>query len=138
MRYLFLGALGLFGCGTSAIEGTDASIDSSLTDSPSPKDQNVADSKTDSAALDAGVDAPVDSGVDAIADTGSAADGGCSAASDCRLFSSYCSTAACQCLPLKKSAPDPVCGGGTVTCLINPCQAKVAVCSDAGTCAVGP
>ena len=138
MRYLFLAALGLFGCGTSATEGTDASVDSSLTDSPTPKDQGVADSTSDAAAVDAGVDAPADAGKDAIVDSGSPVDGGCSAASDCRLFSSYCSTAACQCLPLKKSAPDPVCGGGTVTCLVNPCGAKTAVCSDAGTCAVGP
>ncbi len=61
-----------------------------------------------------------------------------SSANDCKLFASYCSTAPCKCLPLNKGDPNPVCGGQTVQCLIAPCLNKIAVCSDAGTCAVGP
>ena len=136
MKYLVFAALGLLGCGSTATESTDASVDSSLTDSPAPKDQSAADSPADSA-QDAGVDAPVDSGVDAIVDSGSTSDAGCSGASDCKLYSSYCSTAACQCIPLGKNEPNPTCGGGTVTCLVDPCLGKTAVCNGA-KCAVGP
>jgi hypothetical protein len=137
MRYVVFAALGLLACGSSSTEGADASVDSSLTDSPAPKDQSAADSPADSA-QDAGVDAPADTGADAIVDSGSTSDAGCSGAGDCRLFSSYCSTASCQCIPLGKNDPDPACGGGTVTCLKDPCLAKTAVCNGSGKCAVGP
>jgi hypothetical protein len=137
MKYVLVAALALLGCGSSSTESTDASIDSSLTDSPAPKDQGVADSTTDSA-VDAGVDAPADTGADAIVDSGSTSDAGCSGAGDCKLYSSYCSTAACKCIPLGKNDPNPTCGGGTVTCLVDPCLGKTAVCNGSGKCAVGP
>jgi hypothetical protein len=59
----------------------------------------------------------------------------CRIDTDCRLFSSYCSTAACVCEPLPAGAPDPVCMGTPVTCLVDPCDGKSARCS-AGTCTV--
>jgi len=155
MKYFLLVTLGLLGCGSDAVDGTDASLDSSLTDSPATKDQSVTDSKADAPAVDSGLDAKadggadasVDSGTDAIADSGvdavavdagSPADGGCASALDCKLFASYCSTAACKCIPLNKNDPNPVCGGQQVQCLVAPCLNKAAVCSDAGTCAVSP
>lgn len=139
MKYLVIAAVGLLGCGSAEVEGADASTDSSLTDSPSPKDQSVADSKVDSAVdggIDAPVDAPVDSGDDAIVDSGNTSDAGCAGPSDCKLFASYCSTAPCECLPLGKNESNPVCTGQTVKCLIDPCAGKTAICSGA-KCAVG-
>ncbi len=154
MKYLLLVTLGVVGCGSDAIVGADASLDSSVVDSPVTKDQSVTDSKADAPAVDSGVDATTDGsadasadgaadaiadgGVDASVDGGSPVDGGCTSANDCKLFASYCSTAPCKCLPLNKGDPNPVCGGQTVQCLIAPCLNKIAVCSDAGTCAVGP
>lgn len=147
MRYLVLVTLGVLGCGSDPVDGADASLDASLTDAPATKDQSVTDAKAD-APVDAGVDATPDAGADgatdagvdadASADGGSPPDGGCASANDCRLFASYCSLKPCQCLPLNKNDPDPVCGGQTVQCFVAPCLAKTAVCSDAGTCAVGP
>jgi hypothetical protein len=163
MKYFFLVTLGLLGCGSDAIDGTDASLDSSQSDSPATKDQSVADSKTDAPGADSGVDAKADGTVDAstdgaddapsdgaedaiadggvdaiVVDSGSPVDGGCTSANDCKLFASYCSTAACKCLPLNKNDPNPICGGQIIQCLIAPCLNKTPVCSDAGTCAVGP
>jgi len=155
MKYVLLATLALLGCGSNAIDGNDASLDSSATDSPAPKDQGVADSKTDAPAADAGLDSTADGGADAIADSaddaiadsgvdavvidsGSPVDGGCTSANDCKLFASYCSTAACKCLPLNKNDPNPICGGQVVQCFLAPCLGKVPTCSDAGTCAVGP
>lgn len=158
MKYLLLVTLGVVGCGSDAIVGADASLDSSVVDSPVTKDQSVTDSKADAPAVDSGSDATTDAiadgaadaiadgagdaiadaGTDAVVDSGSPVDGGCTSANDCKLFASYCSTAPCKCLPLNKGDPNPVCGGQTVQCLIAPCLNKIAVCSDAGTCAVGP
>lgn len=157
MKYFLLASLCLLGCGSDSVDVVDASLDSSPPDSTS-KDQNVTDSKTDAPAdagkdavadaiadgsddaiADAGVDAISDSGSDAVAiDSGPPPDGGCVSANDCKLFASYCSTAPCKCLPLGKSDPNPICNGQVVQCLIAPCLNKVAFCSDAGTCAVGP
>ncbi len=153
-------SLGLVACGSDAVDGTDASLDSSASDAT--KDQSAADAKADArvdAALDATADAGndattdasddaiADSATDAIADAGLDAivvdsgpppDGGCNSASDCKLFASYCSTAACKCIPLAKSEPNPICNGQLVQCLLPPCQNKTAICTDAGTCALGP
>ena len=67
-----------------------------------------------------------------MTDTGSAdvgADGGqCKAATDCRLFSSYCSTAPCVCIPLRKGDAAPKCTGTMVACFVDPCASKTADC----------
>lgn len=147
MKYFLLVTLGLLGCGSDAVDGTDASLDASLADSPATKDQSVTDSKADAPAADSGLDAKADGGADASVDSGADAivddggsppDGGCASANDCKLFASYCSTASCKCIPLNQNDPNPVCGGQQVQCLIAPCLGKTAVCSDAGTCAVSP
>jgi hypothetical protein len=59
----------------------------------------------------------------------------CQTASDCRLFSSYCSTAPCQCLPLGRDQPDPPCSGQSMSCFVDPCHNKQADCL-VGRCAV--
>lgn len=136
---LLLLVLPLAACGSGS-DQPDASIDSSVLDSPAPKDQSVVDAPADSkvdAGTDAGADAAVDAPSDALEDSAATDAGSCSV-SDCRLFSSYCSTAPCKCIPLKKSDPNPPCNGGTVTCLVDPCNGKTAACSDAGTCATSP
>ncbi len=70
------------------------------------------------ACVDAAVDAPVT---------------GCRGPSDCRLYSSYCTTAPCVCFPLSVRDPDPTCTGGSVTCIIDPCVRNTADCV-AGVC----
>ena len=59
--------------------------------------------------------------------------GGCQVDGDCQLFSSYCETAPCQCIPLRKADPDPPCNGRMVTCFAEPCMLKKAACV-AGVC----
>lgn len=162
MKYFLFATLALLGCGSDAVDGTDASFDSSAADSTT-KDQSAADSKADAPAADGAVDATGDGALDATADSaldasadaaddviadaevdavaldaGKPVDGGCNSANDCKLFASYCSTASCKCLPLSKGDPNPVCNGQIVQCLIAPCLNKFPVCTDAGTCAVGP
>lgn len=61
----------------------------------------------------------------------------CASPADCRLFSSYCNSQACMCLPLPAKAPDPVCNDGMVTCLMDPCAGKQARCNAVtGVCEV--
>ena len=59
----------------------------------------------------------------------------CTTASQCRLFSNYCSTAACTCDALGTGDPDPVCHGTTVTCFLNPCASHTVDCVG-GSCVV--
>lgn len=61
---------------------------------------------------------------------------GCVTAGECRLFSSYCDNAPCQCLALLKTAKDPVCMGSKVTCLLDPCKNRQAGCNPAHECEV--
>lgn len=55
---------------------------------------------------------------------------GCRNDGDCRLYSSYCASAPCQCLVLGATDPDPPCNGGMVTCLVDPCQKFSAFCNN--------
>jgi hypothetical protein len=68
-------------------------------------------------------------------DGGAAADlarapSGCQNASDCRLYSSYCTTAPCQCIPLGAHDVDPPCVTGQQACIVDPCLNKTAVCNN--------
>jgi hypothetical protein len=101
------------GCGTTSTPGGDASVDASV-DAPGD-----SASSTDSG-----------TGTDAGAEAG---DAGCGTA--CRLFSVYCNTAPCTCVSLASTEPDPTCDAGTVSCVVDPCSNKTAVCTANG-CAV--
>ena len=57
----------------------------------------------------------------------------CRQPSDCRLYSSYCSTDPCMCIPLGSQQPDPVCQGTQQSCFTDPCLQKTADCV-AGSC----
>jgi hypothetical protein len=70
--------------------------------------------------------APSGDGGGGAADLGSNAT--CQTRADCRLYSSYCVTAACQCLALGRNDADPPCSGGTQSCLVDPCSGKSADC----------
>jgi hypothetical protein len=59
----------------------------------------------------------------------------CATASDCRLYSSYCKSRPCECLPLARMAVDPPCLVGNQACLVDPCTNKTADCQ-AGACVV--
>jgi hypothetical protein len=61
--------------------------------------------------------------------------GECRTDADCRTFADYCTGCDCRALPV--CAPDPVCKGPGVSCLINPCLDKKAVCQ-AGRCELAP
>jgi hypothetical protein len=84
-------------------------------------------------APDAPNDGPTDSAVppDAGIDAGSSP---CTHASDCRTFSNYCG--GCTCDALGASEPNPVCDAGTVSCLLDPCNGRTAVCDPTGRCAL--
>jgi hypothetical protein len=128
----------LFACGdTPAVDDDGGSDATTNKDSAS----NTDSGSKDGAAADTGADA-ADTGTtdDGAADTGiDAADGGplmgCQNANDCKLFSSYCSTDPCKCIPLEKKQPNPVCNGMKVTCFVDPCLNKSAFCNN-GTCDV--
>jgi hypothetical protein len=77
------------------------------------------------------------SGDGGVGDMASMSGGACSIRTDCRLFSSYCVTAPCQCLALPRNAVDPPCVAGTQSCLVDPCLNKSADCVG-GMCAVTP
>jgi hypothetical protein len=149
MKYVMsLLAFGLLGCGSDAVDGGDASLDATASDAA--KDQGAQDAKIDApvdsggdaiaeGGTDASADAISDAGVDVVVvDSGPPPDGGCVTANDCKLFASYCSTAACKCIPLAKSEADPKCSGQIIQCLVAPCAGKTAICTDAGTCGVAP
>lgn len=113
--------------------GTDATVkDSPASDTGSSKDGNSSDTGAmDSSDLDVEDDGgSIDAG---------GQDGGpmmqCQNANDCKLFSSYCSTDPCKCLPLGKNDPNPICNGQKVTCLIDPCLNKSPFCNN-GKCDV--
>jgi hypothetical protein len=58
----------------------------------------------------------------------------CSADSDCKAVADYCDQ--CTCRVLGKDGSLPKCTGGrTVSCVMDPCRGKRAVCS-AGKCAL--
>jgi hypothetical protein len=61
----------------------------------------------------------------------------CQTRLDCRLYSSYCVTAPCQCLALGQRDVDPPCTGGQMACIIDPCNGKSADCVS-GSCVVSP
>lgn len=160
MRALFIASLLVFGCSssesstgvpnadtgsssddTSTVVDTSTTTDSATEDSTTPDgatddsataDSTPADSaKADSVAAD--TDKPDTAKTDAgkpDTDPG----GSCSNPTDCRLFSSYCSTDPCKCIPLLKGEPSPKCAGTMVTCLVDPCNGKTADCA-AGMCA---
>jgi hypothetical protein len=69
------------------------------------------------------------------ADLARGSSGSCATANDCRLYSSYCKSAPCQCLALARSAVDPPCVVGMQSCLVDPCLDKRADCSN-GACVV--
>ncbi len=60
---------------------------------------------------------------------------GCVTPSDCKTFSSYCSTAPCQCLALGVNEKNPPCTGQQVACTVDPCAAKSATCVS-GKCVI--
>jgi hypothetical protein len=62
---------------------------------------------------------------------------GCNASAQCKLFSSYCANAPCQCIALNVNEKDPVCQGGQVPCTIDPCLNKQAACVN-GACVIAP
>lgn len=98
------------GCGTSSTPGGDASLDA------------AGESSTSSDA-NTGPDGTLDA----------AGEAGCG--TSCRLFSVYCNTAPCTCVSLPSTEPDPTCDAGTVSCAVDPCGGKTAVCMASG-CAV--
>jgi hypothetical protein len=70
------------------------------------------------------------------ADTGTSnADGGgqCATAADCRTYGVHCDT--CTCLALPAGSADPVCNGMQVSCLVDPCIGKTAICTS-GVCTI--
>jgi hypothetical protein len=66
---------------------------------------------------------------DAGADTG--AGGACADSTQCRLFSDDCG--GCRCDALGPNDPNPTCDAG-VSCLVDPCQGKAAVCDSSKHC----
>ena len=61
----------------------------------------------------------------------------CQTVGDCRLYSSYCSTAPCQCLALGRNDPDPPCTGTQMTCIVDPCTNARLACGG-GRCILAP
>ena len=130
MRTLALLAL-LVGCGTDDLIAEPV-------DSGSPTDATFSDAAKDAVAQDSRSDAPVDSGAADSSDASTAPDVAAGCDAGCKLFSSYCSSMTlkpCTCYPLAANQPNPGCNGSMVTCLVDPCLAKKAVCVD-GACAV--
>ncbi len=111
----------VFGCGNTT-EGSDASVDAPV-DSPSNKDGTVADASADAPSDAQGSDASDAGPTDAASDA---------CGTSCRLFSDYCQNAPCTCLALPSTKPDPTGDAGTVSCLVDPCGGKAAVCTPSG------
>lgn len=59
----------------------------------------------------------------------------CSANYDCRTFSSYCGTCACRALSAR--AREPVCRLRPVSCFVDPCDGRQAICVR-GQCRLTP
>lgn len=81
-------------------------------------------------------------GAPSSSDGGSGADlalapASCQTVADCRLYSSYCSTAPCQCLALGRNDPDPPCTGTQMTCIVDPCANARLACGG-GRCILAP
>lgn len=98
-----------------------------------PAADAYVDASLDAPTLDASNDAPSDA-PDDVVDAGAVQ--GCDAG--CKTFSSYCSSKTlkpCTCYALAANQPDPKCNGTVVTCFVDPCIGKKAVCADGG-CAV--
>ena len=69
-------------------------------------------------------------------DTGAPrADGGseCTTAADCRAYGLHCD--GCTCVALPVGSVDPVCNGTQVSCFVDPCTGKTAVCTS-GSCTI--
>lgn len=148
-RIFFLASVFVVACSSSeenTVAGLDSAVDAVATDSTSvdsgsvdgsgdssSEDTNAAETSAgDSATTDSATMMDAPSKDTAAADV--ASDGGqCKAASECRLFSSYCSTAPCACIPLVKGEPSPKCEGTMVACFVDPCASKTAGCTG-GTC----
>jgi hypothetical protein len=151
MRRFIIASLFVLGCSSSE-EGTTETVtdtgttvedtSTTTTDSSTTTDTTTATDTTSSETTPSET-SPADTTTTSdtpAADTGKADTGkppldggGCSDASDCRLFSSYCSTAACVCIPLLKGEPSPKCEGGMVSCFVDPCSMKTAAC-EGGKC----
>ena len=54
--------------------------------------------------------------------------------SDCGTFSDYCG--GCSCEALGTGEPTPTCDGGSISCLVDPCQGHTATCSATHRCAI--
>ncbi len=59
----------------------------------------------------------------------------CATHADCRVYNDFCVESGCACLGASINEPDPPCPGGTVICLVNPCELDtyIPVCN-AGVC----
>ena len=57
----------------------------------------------------------------------------CKFDNDCRTYSNYCGSCACD--AMSAEAPEPKCADKPVSCVVDPCHNKVAVCLD-GVCVV--
>ncbi len=61
-----------------------------------------------------------------------AAPSACQTRTDCRLFSSYCKDAPCQCIALGTNEVTPTCTA-TVSCNTDPCHDRLPACTN-GIC----
>ena len=130
--------------------GTTTADTGHAVDTGSAADTTVDGDKADTTAAETPVDtgapdattsdtAPTDTGL-VTKDTGVVKDGGtpgsCTTDADCRAYSSYCAGKdPCACLALRAGEKDPVCPGPSVSCFVEPCAGKKAICSG-GTCAI--
>jgi len=57
----------------------------------------------------------------------------CTSDADCRTFSDYCTSCACDALSVNDK--DPTCSGPGVRCLVDPCASYTAVCVN-GSCSL--
>ena len=152
LRFSLLLAVGLVACSDSGSEvtpTTDAAVDSSVADTAAPKDTGTASdtaskpdtatapdtNKPDTAAPEEDTSTPAEDTATPAEDVKPDGSTQCVLASDCRKYSSYCSTDPCVCIPLTTSAPAPKCSGSMVTCFIDPCASKTVDCV-AGRCVI--
>lgn len=100
-------------------DSSDGGASDGPSDSRSSSDSGISDSPFTDGAVDAATDAPP-----------------CTVSADCRTFSDYCGGCACDVLAV--GAPDPTCDAGTVSCLVDPCQGKMATCDATHQCVLTP
>jgi hypothetical protein len=108
-------------------------------DGTSRGSEAAADTAIDSRTIG---DEPAEAAADAttladasVLDAANEADGGQWSSADaaaCRTFSNYCG--GCTCQALGTGEPNPTCDGGTVTCLLDPCQSHSATSDPSGRC----